>query len=54
MPAVRILRETMIEALLARFDTLEVARRGVEWGGTLPLRGPRSLKLVGKLVGASE
>ncbi len=47
MPAVRILGETMIEALLSRFDTLEVARRGVEWGGTLPLRGPRQLRLIG-------
>ncbi len=54
MPSVRILGETMIEELLARFDTLEVPRRGVEWGGTLPLRGPRYLKLVGKLVSASE
>lgn len=46
MPSVRLLGEVMLEALLARFDTLEVARRGVEWGGTLPLRGPRYLKLV--------
>ena len=47
MPAVRILGEMMIEALLSRFDTLEVARHGVKWGGTLPLRGPRQLRLIG-------
>ena len=47
MPSVRVLGETMIEALLARFDAFEVASRGVDWGGTLPLRGPRYLRLLG-------